>query len=56
MHFVLYRDQASQWRWTLIAANGRKLADSGESYHNKADASHAINLIAGMGGIPIKEK
>lgn len=56
MHFVLYRDQANQWRWTLIAANGRKLADSGEGYHNKADCVAMINQIAGMGGIPIKER
>lgn len=56
MHFVLYRDQANLWRWSLVVANGRKLADSGESYHNKADATHGINLVAGIGGIPIKER
>lgn len=47
MYFVLYRDIASQWRWTLYAANGKKIADSGEGYWNKADAQHGINLVKG---------
>lgn len=45
MHFVLYRDHANQWRWTLYAVNNRKIADSGESYWNKADAENGINLV-----------
>lgn len=28
----VYRDRAGQWRWTLYAANGRKVATCGESY------------------------
>jgi uncharacterized protein YegP (UPF0339 family) len=47
MHFVLYRDTANQWRWTLYAANNKKIADSGESYWNKVDAQHGINLVKG---------
>ena len=45
MFFYLYRDAATQWRWTLYAANNRKIANSGEGYHNKADAIAAINLV-----------
>jgi uncharacterized protein YegP (UPF0339 family) len=45
MHFVLYRDNANQWRWTLYANNNKKIADSGESYWNKADAQHGIALV-----------
>ncbi|MBR1196222.1 DUF1508 domain-containing protein [Bradyrhizobium sp. AUGA SZCCT0240] len=45
MHFVIYKDTASQWRWTLYAANNKKIADSGESYWNKADAQHGISLV-----------
>jgi uncharacterized protein YegP (UPF0339 family) len=44
MYFVLYRDVASQWRWTLYASNHRKIADSAEGYFNKADALNGINL------------
>jgi uncharacterized protein YegP (UPF0339 family) len=47
MHFNLYRDTANQWRWTLYAANNKKIADSGESYWNKVDAQHGINLVKG---------
>jgi uncharacterized protein len=45
MYFSLYRDQANQWRWTLYAANNRKIAESGESYLNKTDAQHGIDLV-----------
>jgi uncharacterized protein YegP (UPF0339 family) len=45
MYFSLYRDQADQWRWTLYAANNRKIAESGESYLNKTDAQHGIDLV-----------
>jgi uncharacterized protein len=45
MYFALYRDVSQQWRWTLYAANNRKIADSGESYWNKADAQHGIALV-----------
>jgi len=55
MHFYVYRDRAREYRWRLIAGNGRTLADSGEGYVHKADCLHAINLIAGgVGGIPIR--
>ena len=47
MYFYLYRDIANQWRWTLYAANNRKVADSGEGYWNKADAQHGIELVKG---------
>lgn len=43
--FVLYRDQARQYRWRFIASNGRIVADSAEAYVNKADAEHGIDLV-----------
>lgn len=45
MYFVLYKDTASQWRWTLYASNHRKIADSGEGYWNRSDAQHGIDLV-----------
>jgi uncharacterized protein YegP (UPF0339 family) len=45
MYFRLYRDLGQQWRWTLYAANNRKIADSGEGYFNKADALAGIALV-----------
>jgi uncharacterized protein YegP (UPF0339 family) len=57
MHFSLYRDLANQWRWTLYAANHRKIADSGEAYLNKADAQHGISLVQSTNALtPIYER
>jgi uncharacterized protein len=47
MFFVVYQDQANAWRWTLYAANNRKIADSGESYVRKEGAHWGINLFKG---------
>lgn len=55
MYYYVYLDQASQWRWTLYAANHRKIANSGEGYINRADCIHAINLVASSGGAPIRQ-
>ena len=39
----------------FVAANGRILADSGEGYHNKADALYGISLVKGSSTAPIYE-
>jgi uncharacterized protein YegP (UPF0339 family) len=54
VYYYVYIDQARQWRWTLFASNGRKIANSGEGYLNKNDCVHAINLVAGSNGAPIR--
>ena len=50
MYFQIYKQQAgllnTQWRWRLKSANHEPIA-SGESYYNKADCLHAIELIRG---------
>jgi uncharacterized protein YegP (UPF0339 family) len=56
MTFWKYRDTANYWRWTLVAANGRKIADSGEGYHNEADCDHAIDLVKGSGNAPTRRR
>jgi len=55
MYYVLYKDTAGYWRWTLYAANYKKIANSGEGYWNKSDCISAINLVKGSGSAPIKE-
>lgn len=45
MTFVVYRDNANQYRWRLFASNNRIIADSGEGYHNKSDCLHGIQLV-----------
>jgi len=56
MYFYLYRDQAGYWRWTLYAANYKKIADGGEGYVNKADAQHGISLVKGAFNAPVYEQ
>lgn len=47
MYFKLYQDVSSQWRWTLYSSNHKKVADSAESYWNKADCKNGISLVQG---------
>ena len=53
MAYYIYRDRAGEWRWYLQAANGRKIADSGEGYTNKADCQHGITLVKGSAMVPV---
>lgn len=46
--FVIYKDALGDWRWTLYAPNGRKIADGAEGYRNKADCIHGTRLVAGI--------
>jgi len=36
MKFVIYTDTAGEWRWRLLARNGRLIAEGGEGYKRKA--------------------
>ncbi|MFN8219555.1 MAG: DUF1508 domain-containing protein [Fimbriimonadales bacterium] len=55
MKYVLYMDHFRQYRWYLEAANGRKIANGGEGYHNKMDCVNAIHLVMGSGIAPIRD-
>jgi len=56
MRYVIYRDRANEWRWTLIAGNGRIISDSGEGYHNKQDCLHGIDLNKQSFSAPVYER
>lgn len=56
MYYEKYRDTANQWRWRLIAGNGRIIANSGEGYHNETDCDSAINLVKGSSSAPVRTK
>lgn len=49
MYYYVYKDQQGYHRWTLYAANNRKIANSGEGYHNQKDCVDAIQLVASTG-------
>jgi uncharacterized protein YegP (UPF0339 family) len=51
-----YLDVNRQRRWYLEAANGRKIANSGEGYHNEADCLHAIALVKGSTAAAVRRK
>jgi uncharacterized protein YegP (UPF0339 family) len=43
--FLIFKNSAGQFVWHYQAANGKIIADSGESYHNLADCDHGIELV-----------
>lgn len=45
MKFELYRDNRGEWRWRLVAGNGKIIATSGEGYQNKSDCLHTVGLV-----------
>ena len=48
-HFAIYRDEQHEWQWTLIAANGKKIARSTHGYHTKHDvlrSAKALSLVS----------
>jgi uncharacterized protein YegP (UPF0339 family) len=53
MVYHVYKDAVSQYRWYLLAANNRKIANSGEGYNNRSDCIAAINLVKGSGSAPV---
>ena len=55
MRFQVYQDTRREWRWRLLAANNRTIADSGEGYTTKQNCLHAIGLITGTSNIPVYE-
>lgn len=55
MTFYVYKDHAGEWRWYLKAANGKKVADSGEGYNNKQDCLYGIDLVKSAFNAPVYE-
>lgn len=43
--FDLYEDEAGEWRWRLLARNGRIIADSGEGYSTRSNGQRAIESV-----------
>ena len=56
MYYILFKDVAGYWRWTLKAANHEPIAVSSESYVRKADAQHGINLTKSAHSAPVYER
>lgn len=39
-----YKDENKEWRWKVVASNGKIVADSAEGYKNKKDAQHGLRV------------
>lgn len=44
--FVVYEDKAGEWRWRLVGANNRTMADSAESFTRPRDAGRSVDTVA----------
>lgn len=53
--YMIYKDTTGQYRWRYVASNGRKIADSGESYHNKSDCERGIEIMKGSKNDPVDD-
>jgi len=53
MKFEVYKSNlgllSQQWRWRLVAANNKTIADSAEGYTNKIDCEHGVDLVKQTG-------
>jgi len=56
MYYVVYKDTAGYWRWTLKASNHEPIAVSSESYVRKVDAEHGINLTKSSASAPVYDR
>ena len=43
--FQIYKDKKGEWRWRLVARNGRIVADSAEGYKTKWGAWKAVKTV-----------
>ncbi len=50
MKFVVYRDRIGEYRWRLVATNGRTVGDSGEGYDSRSNARRAAENVRGSAG------
>jgi uncharacterized protein len=55
MAYIVYKDRLGEYRWQLVAANNKIIADSGEGYRNKADCLHGISLVKGSQHAPVHD-
>ena len=43
-YFLVFRDNAGEWRWTLYGANGEAVAVS-EGYSSKWNAKRSVSMV-----------
>lgn len=43
--FEVFEDGAGEWRWRLVASNGKTIAASGEGYRSKQGVRRGIESV-----------
>jgi uncharacterized protein YegP (UPF0339 family) len=56
MTYEYYKDKKGEWRWRLVAANGRILADSGEGYKSEKECKDDINRVKNSKDAPVVQR
>lgn len=51
----LYQDDAGEYRWRLIANNGRIVATSGEGYKRRVDCVSGLRLVLATRRVRLRE-
>ncbi|MGQ0589124.1 MAG: DUF1508 domain-containing protein [Sphingosinicella sp.] len=51
--YIERKDNGGYWYWVYYAVNGKAIARSSESYVNRSDCTHSINLVQGSSSHPI---
>lgn len=54
VNLVGYMDSRGEWRWRLIARNGRIIADSGEGYSKLGNLQRAMALYKRMLSVKVR--
>lgn len=50
LEFVICQDLRGEWRWRLVAPNGRVMADSAEGYLDPTNVRDALDrILSGIG-------
>lgn len=47
------KDNKGQWYWIYYAKNGEAIARSSESYINRSDCGHSIDLVQNSSSDPV---
>lgn len=51
--YWMYRDNQRLWRWSYEASNGKTIAVSSESYHNRADCQRGLDIMKASHSSPV---
>ena len=55
--FEIYKDKSNEFRWRLVHTNGQIIANSGEGYKTKSNATNGINSVKeNAAGATIEDK